>query len=75
MFPWLDGVFAAARRAGALGAALSGAGPSVLGVAPTGAGAKVARAMEEALATAGHQGRGHVLIADVRGAQVDRLPA
>ena len=50
MFPWLDGVLAAARRAGALGAALSGAGPSVLGVAPTARGRGVARAMEEALA-------------------------
>jgi homoserine kinase len=75
MFPWLDDVLAAARGAGALGAALSGAGPSVLGVAPTGSGAAVARAMTEALARAGHSGRGHVLGADTRGAQVERLPA
>jgi homoserine kinase len=74
MFPWLDGVLVAARRAGALGAALSGAGPSVLGVVPTGDGARVARAMEAALADAGHEGCGHVLSADTRGARAERLP-
>jgi homoserine kinase len=74
MFPWLDGVLAAARRAGALGAALSGAGPSVLGVAPAGKGAGVSRALVEALTAAGHPGRGHVLGADTRGAHVERLP-
>lgn len=74
LFPWLDGVLAAARRAGALGAALSGAGPSVLGVAPQGGGTKVARAMEEALSAAGHRGRGRVLAADPEGARVERLP-
>jgi homoserine kinase len=75
MFPWLDGVLAAARGAGALGAALSGAGPSVLGLARAGGGTGVARAMEAALAAAGHQGRGHVLAADARGARVERLPS
>jgi homoserine kinase len=74
MFPWLDGVLAAARGAGALGAALSGAGPSVLGLAPAGGGEAVAAAMTAALARTGHAGRGHVLPADVRGAQVERLP-
>ena len=74
MFPWLDGVLAAARRAGALGAALSGAGPSVLGLAPAGRGEAVAGAMAAALASAGHAGRGQVLRADTRGAQVERLP-
>ncbi len=75
MFPWLDGVLAAARVAGALGAALSGAGPSVLGVAPAGRGPAVARAMEEALLQAGHRGQGQVLRADTRGAHVERLPS
>lgn len=74
LFPWLDDVLAAARGAGALGAALSGAGPSVLGVAPSGGGAAIARAMEQALAGAGHPGHGHVLAADTRGARVGRLP-
>jgi homoserine kinase len=75
MFPWLGEVLAAARGAGALGAALSGAGPSVLGVVRAGGGQGVARAMTEALARAGHGGRGQVLGADTRGAQVERLPA
>jgi homoserine kinase len=73
MFPWLDGVLAAARGAGALGAALSGAGPSVLGLAPAGRGDAVARAMTRALRGAGHAGRGLVLDADTRGAHVERL--
>ena len=75
MFPWLDGVLAAAREAGGLGAALSGAGPCVLGVTRAGSGEAVARAMTEALARVGHQGRGCVLGADSRGARVERLPA
>jgi homoserine kinase len=74
MFPWLDGVMAAARGAGAMGAALSGAGPSVLGLAPAGTGAVVAGAMAEALRKAGHSGSAHVLAADTRGAQVELLP-
>jgi homoserine kinase len=74
MFPWLDRVLAAAREGGAFGAALSGAGPSVLGVAPTGAGRAAALAMTEALADAGHPGRGHVLAADTHGARVEPLP-
>jgi homoserine kinase len=74
MFPWLAAVLTAARRAGALGAALSGAGPSVLGLAPVGKGAVVAGAMAEALVAAGHTGHGRVLGADERGAQVERLP-
>jgi homoserine kinase len=74
MFPWLDGVLGAARAAGAMGAALSGAGPSVLGLAPAGAGAVVAEAMTVALRTAGHAGSAHVLAADTQGAQVEVLP-
>jgi homoserine kinase len=74
MFPWLAGVLAAARGAGALGAALSGAGPSVLGVARKHGGETVARAMEAALEAAGYPGRGHVLAADPRGAHVELLP-
>jgi homoserine kinase len=74
MFPWLDGVLAAAREAGAMGAALSGAGPSVLGLAPQGAGAVVASAMAEALRKAGHSGGARVSAARTRGAQVELLP-
>src|SRR6185295_10209486 len=73
MFPWLEAVLAAARGAGAVGAALSGAGPSVLGLAPAGRGDAVARAMTKALRGVGHGGRGLVLDADTRGAHVERL--
>ena len=73
MFPWLEAVMHAARGAGAFGAALSGAGPSVLGLAPAGRGAGVAKAMSDALSAAGHTGRGLVLPADTRGARVERL--
>ena len=74
MFPWLDGVLATAREAGAIGAALSGAGPSVLALAPQGTGATVASAMAEALRKAGHSGSARILAADTRGAQVELLP-
>jgi homoserine kinase len=50
LFPWMPDVVAAARRAGALGCVLSGAGPSLLAaVADDDATTKVAQAMEEAL--------------------------
>jgi homoserine kinase len=72
LFPWLDAVLHEARQAGALGAALSGAGPSVLGIARAGHGATVATAMERALAAAGHRGRARLLRADREGARVER---
>jgi homoserine kinase len=52
----MDAVAAAAREAGALGCALSGAGPSMLAVVPVAADA-VARAMVETLAGAALAGR------------------
>jgi homoserine kinase len=75
LFPWLPDVLGAARQAGALGAALSGAGPSVLGLARRGGGAGVARAMAAVLSAAGRQGRGYVLGGDPAGARVDRSTA
>ena len=55
LFPWMPAVVDAARRAGALGCVLSGAGPSLL--AAVGDGAEpVARAMETALRAAGIEG-------------------
>ena len=70
LFPWLDAVFGAARAAGALGVALSGAGPSVLAIAPRDQAEGVARAMEEVLRGTGQGGAGLVLEADHRGARV-----
>lgn len=73
LFPWLDRVFAAADAAGALGAALSGAGPSVLAVVRESEAARVAAAMEEALRGHGLEGRALVLAADSRGARVEEF--
>lgn len=70
LFPWLEAVFSAARAAGALGVALSGAGPSVLALTPVAGAAVVAGAMREALAGAGLGGRDWVLGADRAGARV-----
>jgi homoserine kinase len=69
LFPWMIEVMAAARRAGALGCVLSGAGPSLLAVVTRGA-SEVARAMEAALTEAGLGGAARVLDVDVTGATV-----
>jgi homoserine kinase len=67
LFPWIVPVAAAARAAGALGCALSGAGPSLLAVAAEGA-ERVARTMEAAIAGAGVRGTAHVLAVEQAGA-------
>jgi len=69
LFPWMPGVVEAARRAGALGCVLSGAGPSLLALV-AGDGAGVARAMEEALRAAGVAGRARAYAIDTAGATV-----
>ena len=48
LYPWTAGVVAAARAAGAYGAAISGAGPSVFAFAPRSIAAAVAEAMGKA---------------------------
>lgn len=73
LFPWMDGVAAAAREAGAIGCVLSGAGPSMLAVV-TGDTRAVARAMEDALTKAGRSGSARVLDVDPGGA-VTRVEA
>jgi homoserine kinase len=70
LVPALGEIIAAAREAGAFGAALSGAGPSVLAVAPARLAPRVVAAMEEAAATAGVPGRGRVVRVRAAGAQV-----
>ena len=70
LFPWLDGVFAAAQEAGALGWALSGAGPSVLAVA-RGEAENVAAAMLEALKRSGRSGRARILDVAELGSRVE----
>ena len=70
LVPALGEIIAAAREAGAFGAALSGAGPSVLAVAPTRLASRVVAAMEQAAETAGVPGRGRVVRVRAAGAQV-----
>ena len=70
LVPALGEIIAAAREAGAFGAALSGAGPSVLAVAPARLAARVVSAMEEAAQVAGVPGRGRVVRVRAAGAQV-----
>lgn len=57
IFPHLDPVIAAALAAGALGASLSGAGPTILAFAEPGDADAVANAMERAAAAHGFAGR------------------
>jgi len=68
----LDDIIAAARGAGAFGAALSGAGPAVVAFAPARLAARVVAAMEESAHAAGTSGRGRVVRVRAAGAQVRR---
>jgi homoserine kinase len=71
LFPWMPAVITAARDAGALGSVLSGAGPSILAVAPGAAESDaVAAAMEKALARAGVAGSARALSVDMDGVAV-----
>ena len=72
LVPTLDDVSRAACDAGAFGAALSGAGPAVLAVAPVRLAARVIAAMEEASALAGTPARGRVVRVRAAGAQIQR---
>jgi homoserine kinase len=72
LVPALDEIVAAAREAGAFGAALSGAGPSVIAFAPVRLAPRVTAAMEEAATAAGAPGRGRVVRVRAAGAQVVR---
>ena len=66
LFPWMPAVVVAARRAGALGCVLSGAGPALLAVV-AGDGRAVAAAMEDALRMAGLAGTARALPVDLNG--------
>ena len=72
LVPALAEIIAAAREAGAFGAALSGAGPSVIAIAPVRLAARVVSAMEETAAAHGVGGRGRALRVRAAGAQVTR---
>ena len=68
----LTDIMAAARGAGAFGAALSGAGPAVVAFAPARLAARVVAAMEESAHAVGTSGRGRVVRVRAAGAQVRR---
>ena len=68
----LNDIIAAARGAGAFGAALSGAGPAVVAFAPARLAARVVEAMEESAHAVGTSGRGRVVRVRAAGAQVRR---
>ncbi|HUQ17392.1 MAG TPA: homoserine kinase [Candidatus Saccharimonadales bacterium] len=72
LVPTLEDVSRAACDAGAFGAALSGAGPAVLAIAPARLAARVIGAMEEASALAGVPARGRVVRVRAAGAQLHR---
>lgn len=72
LVPALDEIAAAARSAGAFGAALSGAGPSVIALAPARLAPRVVAMMEEAALAAGAGGRARVLRVRAAGATVQR---
>ncbi|MEA2661520.1 MAG: homoserine kinase [Chloroflexota bacterium] len=74
LVPGLEEIVAAARGAGAFGAALSGAGPSVIAFAPARLASRVTAAMEEAGTLAGSPGRGRSVRVRAAGAQVVRSP-
>jgi len=70
LVPALGEIISAARGAGAFGAALSGAGPSVLAIAPVRLAPRVVSAMEEMAEVHGVGGRGRVLRVRAAGAQI-----
>jgi homoserine kinase len=70
LVPALGEIIAAARDAGAFGAALSGAGPSVLAIAPVRLAPRVSSAMEETAVAHDVGGRCRVLRVRAAGAQV-----
>lgn len=72
LVPGLEEVVEAARAAGAFGAALSGAGPSILALAPARLAPRVVGAMEEAAEAEGIGARGRVLRVRAAGVQVRR---
>jgi len=70
LLPWLPSLIASAREAGAAGAALSGAGTTVLALCAPGVAHDVARAMHKAAQTRGVPSRPEVVEVGVPGARV-----
>lgn len=73
LVPGLTDICGAARSAGAFGAALSGAGPAVIALAPARLAPRVVAAMEETAEAAGMTGRGRALRVRAAGVQIRRV--
>lgn len=71
LIPGFDRVLAAARAQGAWGAALSGAGPTLLALAPRPRATAVGKAMERAFQKAGVDARANTVGVDARGARCE----
>jgi homoserine kinase len=70
LIPGFDAVIAAAKRAGAFGACLSGAGPTILAFSPEAKAGAVGRAMQRAFAAKRVSSRTLVLEVDNAGVRV-----
>jgi homoserine kinase len=70
LLPWLPDLFAAARKAGALGAALSGAGTTVFALCTPESAKEVAKAMLDAATVQRVGGRAEVVEVGVPGARI-----
>jgi len=70
LVPGMDGVFEAARRAGAYGVALAGSGPSIVALTPRDRAAEVGGAMVQAFGETGTSARALALEIDETGATV-----
>lgn len=73
LLPWLPGLLQAARDAGALGAALSGAGTTVCALCDPVAAREVARKMRDSAFAQGVPGRSEVVDVGVPGARIEDL--
>jgi homoserine kinase len=72
LIPGMKKVFGAAVKAGAYGAALSGAGPSLIALTPADKAAAVSRAMQKAWQSSGVKSRAFTLDFDTKGARVTK---
>jgi len=70
LLPWMPPLLEAAKKGGAFGAALSGAGTTVCALCSAGSAREVARAMMDAAASLGVAGRSEVVDVAVPGARV-----
>ena len=71
--PGFDAVVRNGYRAGAFGVALSGAGPSILALAPVSKARRVGKEMEKGFSSSGKSSRSLILSFNIKGAEVTAL--